>query len=82
MDRHESTHEELGLTHPAARVTARLGLVVWHLEGDIEGGIREMESAFTVLAGDEHDADLATARVAARPSAVLQRAGGGVDGAE
>jgi class 3 adenylate cyclase/tetratricopeptide (TPR) repeat protein len=51
--------EELGLTHPAARVTAQLGLLIWQQEGDIEGAIVEMERSFAVLADDEHDADLA-----------------------
>ena len=56
-------YEELGLTHPAARVTASLGVAIWHLEADIEQGIGEMERAYSVLAGDEHDADLAVLTV-------------------
>jgi class 3 adenylate cyclase/tetratricopeptide (TPR) repeat protein len=51
---------ELGLTHPAARVTARLGIVTWHLEVDVERAIADLERSFSVLAGDEPDADLAT----------------------
>ncbi len=51
--------DQLGLTHPAARVRARLGLVMWQVEHDIERAIVELESAFAVLAGDEPDADLA-----------------------
>ncbi len=51
--------EELGLTHPAARVRSRLGLLTWQQEGDIEQAIVYLESAFGVLAGEERDADLA-----------------------
>ncbi len=51
--------EELGLTHPAARVRSRLGLFIWQVEGDVEQAIEVLEQAFDVLAGDERDADLA-----------------------
>jgi class 3 adenylate cyclase/tetratricopeptide (TPR) repeat protein len=51
--------EEIGLTHPAARVRARLGLLTWTQETDIERAIGDLEHAFEVLAGEEHDADLA-----------------------
>jgi tetratricopeptide (TPR) repeat protein len=51
--------EENGFTHPAARVTAQLGILIWQQEGDIERAIVEMERSFAVLADDEHDADLA-----------------------
>jgi class 3 adenylate cyclase/tetratricopeptide (TPR) repeat protein len=54
-----AAYEELGLTHAAARVTAYLGIAIWHLESDIEQGIGEMNRAYVVLEGDEHDADLA-----------------------
>ncbi len=60
--------EGLGLTHPAARVRSRLGLLTWHLEGDIEQAIAEHGGAFDVLAGEEPDADLAMLAVTlARP---------------
>jgi class 3 adenylate cyclase/tetratricopeptide (TPR) repeat protein len=49
---------ELGLTHPAARVTARLAIVTWHFEGDIERAIADMEQSLSVLGGEEPDADL------------------------
>jgi class 3 adenylate cyclase/tetratricopeptide (TPR) repeat protein len=55
--------EELGLTHPAARVTAALGIAIWHLESDIEQALGEMERAYSVLAGDELDSDLAVLTV-------------------
>ena len=51
--------EEIGLTHPAARVRARLGLLTWQQEADIERAIGDLEQAFEVLADEEHDADLA-----------------------
>ncbi|MGH3078319.1 MAG: ATP-binding protein [Gaiellaceae bacterium] len=51
--------EDIGLTHPAARVTAQLGILIWQQEGDIERAIVEMERSLAVLADDEHDADLA-----------------------
>jgi predicted ATPase/class 3 adenylate cyclase len=55
--------DELGLAHPAARVTAQLGILIWQQEGDIERAIGEMERSFAVLAEDERDADLATLAV-------------------
>jgi class 3 adenylate cyclase/tetratricopeptide (TPR) repeat protein len=55
--------EEQHLPHPAARVTARLGIVRWTLEGDIERGLADMERAFSVMAGQGHDSDLATVAV-------------------
>ena len=60
--------EGMGLTHPAARVRSRLGLLTWQQEGDIAKAIVYMESAFDVLAADERDADLAQLAVSlARP---------------
>ncbi len=60
--------EDIGLTHPAARVRSRLGLLVWVQEGDIGKAIMFLESAFDVLTADEHDADLAQLAVSlARP---------------
>jgi len=60
--------EAWGLTHPAARVRSRLGLLLWQQEGDIVRAIDYLESAFEVLAEDEHDADLALLAVSlARP---------------
>jgi class 3 adenylate cyclase/tetratricopeptide (TPR) repeat protein len=60
--------EGIGLTHPAARVRSRLGLLTWQQEGDIAKAIVYMESAFDVLAADERDADLAQLAVSlARP---------------
>ncbi len=60
--------EGIGLTHPAARVRSRLGLLTWAQEGDIAKAIVYMESAFDVLAADERDADLAQLAVSlARP---------------
>jgi class 3 adenylate cyclase/tetratricopeptide (TPR) repeat protein len=55
-----SGFETLGLTHPAARCVAWLGIVTWHLEADIQRAVSDMERAYAVLAGEEHDSDLAT----------------------
>ena len=58
-----SAFEGMGLTHPAARVTAQLGILTWQQEGDVERAIADMERAFEVLANDERDPDLATLAV-------------------
>jgi len=47
------------MTHPAARVSARLGEVEWRT-GQLEQALERMERAFEVLFGDEPDEDLAT----------------------
>ena len=52
-------YEAQGLTHPAARASASLGVVEWRL-GRLEEAVERMEEAFAVLTGDEPDADLAT----------------------
>jgi class 3 adenylate cyclase/tetratricopeptide (TPR) repeat protein len=49
----------IGLSHPAARLSAALAEIIWQ-EGRIEEAVERMESAFTVLSGEEPDADLAT----------------------
>jgi len=46
-----------GASHPAARVSARLGEVLWE-RGDREEAVRRMEGAFSELTGDDPDADL------------------------
>jgi class 3 adenylate cyclase/tetratricopeptide (TPR) repeat protein len=51
--------EEAGLTHPAARVRAQLGVHTWQLDRDIGRAISELEQAFEVLAAEERDANLA-----------------------
>ena len=62
------------LTHPAARVTAWLGIVTWQLEGDIERGIGVHGArVLDVLAADERDADLATVAVQLARALLLQR---------
>jgi class 3 adenylate cyclase/tetratricopeptide (TPR) repeat protein len=50
--------EDAGLTHPAARVSARLGDVLWNL-GRIDEGVARMEQSFAVLSTDPPDEDLA-----------------------
>ena len=45
-------------THPAARVSARLGEVLWN-RGDLEEAVQRMNRSYEVLATDEPDADLA-----------------------
>jgi class 3 adenylate cyclase/tetratricopeptide (TPR) repeat protein len=48
-----------GLTHPAARVSARLGDVDWRTGSGLSEAIDRMEAAFAVLSEDEPDEDLA-----------------------
>jgi tetratricopeptide (TPR) repeat protein len=50
--------DETGATHDRARVAAALGGVLY-LRGSIDEGLELMEDAFSVLAGDEPDADVA-----------------------
>jgi len=52
--------DSIGLTHPAARVSAALAEVIWQKEGRIEEAVERMEAAFEVLSTEEPDADLAT----------------------
>ncbi|HEU4354540.1 MAG TPA: tetratricopeptide repeat protein, partial [Actinomycetota bacterium] len=53
------TFASIGLSHPAARVSAALGEIMW-LGGDIEAALEQMEAALEVLRGEEQDEDLAT----------------------
>jgi class 3 adenylate cyclase/tetratricopeptide (TPR) repeat protein len=50
--------EAIGLTHPAARVSAALAEIVWQ-SGHIEEAVERMEAAFAVLSQEEQDADIA-----------------------
>jgi tetratricopeptide (TPR) repeat protein len=50
--------EAIGLTHPAARVSAALAEIVWQ-SGHIEEAVERMEAAYTVLSQEEQDADIA-----------------------
>jgi class 3 adenylate cyclase/tetratricopeptide (TPR) repeat protein len=51
--------ESQGLTHPAARVSARLGEVEQLSADKFDQAVQRMERAFQVLASDEPDEDLA-----------------------
>ncbi len=51
--------EGIGETHPAARVSARLGRVLHSGLGQIDEAVARMEEALAVLAADEPDGDLA-----------------------
>jgi class 3 adenylate cyclase/tetratricopeptide (TPR) repeat protein len=51
--------ESQGVTHPAARVSARLAEIMWD-RGRLGDGVRRMEEAFAVLSEEEPDGDLAT----------------------
>jgi predicted ATPase/class 3 adenylate cyclase len=55
-----ATFESLGSRRPAARVAARLGLVAWQLENDIESAVAGLEQSFEKLV-EERDAALALA---------------------
>jgi class 3 adenylate cyclase/tetratricopeptide (TPR) repeat protein len=50
--------ERAGETHPAARVSARLGERMWD-RGRLKDGLDRMERSFAILAGEEPDEDLA-----------------------
>ena len=50
--------ESIGLTHPAARVSAALAEIVWQ-SGHIEEAVQRMEAAYAVLSQEEQDADVA-----------------------
>ncbi|HEX9311845.1 MAG TPA: hypothetical protein VGA30_03325, partial [Actinomycetota bacterium] len=52
--------EANGLTHPAARVSGRMGLLEWWQLGEIERAAERMERSFQVLSKEEPDADVAT----------------------
>src|SRR5262249_33665795 len=51
--------DSIGLTHPAARVSAALAEIMGQ-EGHVDGAVDRMSQAFDVMAGEEEDADLAT----------------------
>ena len=51
--------ERNGLTHPAARVSGRLGLVEWRELGTLDQAVDRMEASFQVLSKEEPDADVA-----------------------
>jgi class 3 adenylate cyclase/tetratricopeptide (TPR) repeat protein len=53
-----SLFESNGATHPAARVSARLGEVMWD-SGRVEEAVQLMDRAFQIVSQEEHDADLA-----------------------
>ncbi len=61
-------YEASQLTHPAARVLARLGTLE-SVSGKLEDAVRRMEAAFAVLADDPPDEDLA--QLAARLGSLL-----------
>jgi tetratricopeptide (TPR) repeat protein len=58
FERAISLFESEDAAHPAARVSARLGNVMWD-RGRLAEALEMMERSFEVLAGDEPDADLA-----------------------
>ena len=59
LERAIELFEAEGLTHPAARVSARLGVVEWR-STQLDQALERMERAFEILSGDEPDEDLAT----------------------
>ncbi len=52
--------ESEGLTHPAARVSARLAEILWWERRETERALDMMENSFAVLRDEEPDEDLAT----------------------
>jgi len=59
FERAKSTFEAKGLTHPAARVAARLGEVIWDT-GRIGDALEMMDRSFGVLAAEARDEAFAT----------------------
>jgi tetratricopeptide (TPR) repeat protein len=53
-----SLFEKEGLSHPAARVSASLGVVMWQ-GGRLAEAVDRMERSYEVLATEEHDEDFA-----------------------
>jgi predicted ATPase len=51
--------EEAGMTHPAARVSARLGQTMW-FRGRLSEAVDRMERSYQVLSDEEPDEDFAT----------------------
>jgi class 3 adenylate cyclase/tetratricopeptide (TPR) repeat protein len=58
FDRAVELFEAHGATHPAARVSARLGEVMWDT-GRLLEALERMDAALDLLAGEEADADVA-----------------------
>ena len=58
FERAASLFEEAGLSHPAARVSAKLGVVMWH-RGRLAEAVDRMERSYEVLASEEPDEDFA-----------------------
>jgi class 3 adenylate cyclase/tetratricopeptide (TPR) repeat protein len=50
--------ERQGLTHAAARVSARVGYLLWD-SGRVEDAVELMDRAFQIASQEEHDADFA-----------------------
>jgi class 3 adenylate cyclase/tetratricopeptide (TPR) repeat protein len=58
LDRSADAFTSIGLTHPAARVSAARAEIDLQM-GRLDEGVRRMEDAFSVLSGDEPDGDFA-----------------------
>jgi tetratricopeptide (TPR) repeat protein len=58
FERAIALYESRGLTHPAARVSARMGEIDWFL-GDVGPAVERMERSLEMLMSEEKDADVA-----------------------
>ncbi|MGZ4482421.1 MAG: hypothetical protein ACXVY5_09455, partial [Gaiellales bacterium] len=58
FERAMALFEQAGATHPAARVSARLGEVMWDT-GRLKEALERMDTALGLLSAEEPDADLA-----------------------
>jgi class 3 adenylate cyclase/tetratricopeptide (TPR) repeat protein len=58
LERAVGLFEEDGLSHPAARVSAQLGVVMWQ-RGRLAEAVDRMERSYEVLASDDPDEDFA-----------------------
>jgi len=71
FERSMALFEAQGATHPAARVSARLAEVTWHI-GRLEQGMESMDRAFQILAAEEPDEDFAWLAAHASCSTLLR----------
>jgi class 3 adenylate cyclase/tetratricopeptide (TPR) repeat protein len=58
LERAHALFEEVGATHPAARVSARLGELMWDT-GRLHEALERMDAALNLLSQEEPDADVA-----------------------
>ena len=73
LEQASALYDSVGRPLAGVRVSARLGVLTWTQEGDIERAVVEMERSFEVLANEEPSLELAT--LAAQLARVLYFSG-------